>query len=491
MNSVFILLNSLNDWKPYCETDSLMTVTDYLEHRYGERTPKLVINLSDEYGYNSEGNYCSLLAQARGHRVLPGVETLNKLESGAGIRMNRNLQQLCQQWIERNRITDETWQLNIYFGTCREKGLEKIARFIFDHYPCPILRVTMNNHARNQIESVQALSLRQLSESGQDDFANALDCFNKKVWRSPRSAKPARYNLAILYDPDEKFPPSDKDALNKFLEVARKMNIHTELITEEEATRLMEFDALFIRATTALNHYTFRLAQRAAMNDIAVIDDPESIIRCTNKVYLCELFEKARIPAPASQLLFRSNEYSFGEISERLGAPFILKIPDGSFSVGMHKVASDEELRAALDEMFRHSSVLLAQEFIPTEFDWRIGLLDGEPLFACKYYMAKGHWQIYNHAHDDTGRNLCGAWETVPIYKAPQKVLDTAVKAAALIGKGLYGVDLKLINGRAVVIEINDNPSIDHEVEDAVLGDELYYRILNHFVHCLNRLHAQ
>ena len=175
MNSVFILLNSLNDWKPYCETDSLMTVTDYLEHRYGERTPKLVINLSDEYGYNSEGYYCSLLAQARGHRVLPGVETLNKLESGAGIRMNRNLQQLCQQWIERNRITDETWQLNIYFGTCREKGLEKIARFIFDHYPCPILRVTMNNHARNQIESVQALSLRQLSESGQDDFANALD----------------------------------------------------------------------------------------------------------------------------------------------------------------------------------------------------------------------------------------------------------------------------------------------------------------------------
>lgn len=37
MNSVLILLNSLNDWKPYCETDSLVTVTDYLEHRYGER----------------------------------------------------------------------------------------------------------------------------------------------------------------------------------------------------------------------------------------------------------------------------------------------------------------------------------------------------------------------------------------------------------------------------------------------------------------------
>ena len=130
MNSVLILLNSLTDWKPYCETDSLVTVTDYLEHRYGERKPKLVINLSDDYGYNSEGYYCSLLAQARGHRVLPGVETLNKLESGAGIRMTRSLQQLCHQWIERNRISNEIWQLNIYFGTCREKGLEKIARFV-------------------------------------------------------------------------------------------------------------------------------------------------------------------------------------------------------------------------------------------------------------------------------------------------------------------------------------------------------------------------
>lgn len=87
----------------------------------------------------------------------------------------------------------------------------------------------------------------------------------------------------------------------------------------------------------------------------------------------------------------------------------------------MHKVASDEELRAALDEMFRHSSVLLAQEFIPTEFDWRIGLLDGEPLFACKYYMAKGHWQIYNHAHDDTGRNLCGAWRPYPSTRRRRK----------------------------------------------------------------------
>lgn len=487
MNSVLILLNNLEDWKPYYETNSILSVSDYLKQKSIGKETKLVINLSNDYSYNSEGYYCSLLAQARGQKVIPGVEIINKLETGTGIRMDRNLQKLCNQWIHKNNITDDVWYLNIYFGTCQEKGLEKIARFIFDNYPCPLLRVGFNTRPRNQIETVQSLSLQQLNDEEQDYFANALDNFNKKVWRSPRSVKAARYNLAILYDPEEKFPPSDKKALNKFLEISRKMDIHAELITEEESTRLMEFDALFIRTTTSLNHFTFHLSQMAMQNDMVVIDDPLSIIRCTNKVYLNELFEKEKIPAPKSMLIFKSNENSFEQMSEELGSPIILKIPDGSFSHGMKKVTNEQELGAALELLFEKSDIILAQEFTPTDFDWRIGVLNGEPLFACKYYMAKGHWQIYYHGSN--GKSRCGLVDTIPIYKVPQKILDTAIKATSFIGKGLYGVDLKMVNNRAIVIEINDNPSIDHELEDAVLGDELYYRILNHFLRELDKKH--
>ena len=92
--------------------------------------------------------------------------------------------------------------------------------------------------------------------------------------------------MAVLIDPKEKFPPSNKGALHKLSEVAKKMNIHVEMITEDDAMRLLEFDALFIRTTTSLNHYTFHLSQLAAQNGMVVIDDPLSIIRCTNKVYL-------------------------------------------------------------------------------------------------------------------------------------------------------------------------------------------------------------
>ena len=43
------------------------------------------------------------------------------------------------------------------------------------------------------------------------------------------------------------------------------------------------------------------------------------------------------------------------------------------------------------------------------------------------------------------------------------------------------GVDVKEHQGKAYVLEVNDNPSIDHKVEDGYLGDELYMIIMDEF----------
>ncbi len=118
------------------------------------------------------------------------------------------------------------------------KGWKRVARFIFENYPCPLWRVALNAHPKNQIESIQFLPLNRLDDEEQDFFANTLDNFNKKIWRAPKSAKP-RYSLAVLIDPKEKFPPSNKGALHKLSEVAKKMNIHVEMITEDDAMRLL------------------------------------------------------------------------------------------------------------------------------------------------------------------------------------------------------------------------------------------------------------
>jgi glutathione synthase/RimK-type ligase-like ATP-grasp enzyme len=486
MNSVVILLDDLDDWGPYCKTNSLLTTSDYLQVKSFGKDSVLVINLSGDYTHNSEGYYCSLLAQARGHKVLPSSGTINKLGNEPLLRMSNGLQKLCLQWTQKNNIPEGAgWHFNIYFGQCAEKGLERIARFIFDNYPAPILRVKMANGQSIQMETIKSIPLHGLSDSEQDCFASALDAFNKKIWRAPRPAKHTRYSLAILHNPNEKLPPSNKKALQRFLDIAKKMDINAELVTEEDSLRLMEFDALFIRTTTSLHHYTFWLAQKAHQNGLIVIDDPTSIIRCTNKVYLNELLEKAKVPVPASRLIFRNNTHSFTELAQEFGEPFVVKIPDGSSSFGVHKACSAKEFDEIADSLFAKSAIALIQEYIPTAFDWRIGILNGEALFACKYHMATGHWQIFNHARKGKGNAYEGRVEALPLYHVPPKVLKTALKAAGLIGKGLYGVDLKEINGKVVVMEVNDNPNIDYKKEDAMLGDELYYRILNYFMRSL------
>jgi glutathione synthase/RimK-type ligase-like ATP-grasp enzyme len=56
------------------------------------------------------------------------------------------------------------------------------------------------------------------------------------------------------------------------------------------------------------------------------------------------------------------------------------------------------------------------------------------------------------------------------------------VRAANLIGDGLYGVDLKQVGRECYVIEVNDNPNIDAGTEDAVLKDALYREVMGVFL---------
>jgi glutathione synthase/RimK-type ligase-like ATP-grasp enzyme len=131
--------------------------------------------------------------------------------------------------------------------------------------------------------------------------------------------------------------------------------------------------------------------------------------------------------------------------------------------------------------MFAKSDLLIAQEFLPTPFDWRVGIIDNQVLYVCKYFMASAHWQILNwNAQEENSRS--GNVEVMAVDQAPSGLLKTALKATSLIGKGLYGVDMKEIDGKFYIIEVNDNPSIDAGIEDKVLKEKLYSTIMEVFL---------
>jgi glutathione synthase/RimK-type ligase-like ATP-grasp enzyme len=150
------------------------------------------------------------------------------------------------------------------------------------------------------------------------------------------------------------------------------------------------------------------------------------------------------------------------------------------------KVDTLQELTQQGNMLFEKSDLIIGQEFTPTDFDWRIGVINNIPIFACKYYMARSHWQVMNW--DKKGKARYGKWETVDPDSAPVEVIDLALKISSVIGDGLYGVDIKHFNGRYYVIEINDNPNLDSGVEDRILGDELYLKIMRVFFERVKRL---
>lgn len=482
MSTPFIVVDRLEDWTPYYPGENLITAEEYLAADPAPTRPLRVINLCRDYNYLGKGYYCSLLAEARGDRVIPSVRTINDLSER---RMYTLGLSLLEKAVKSKKVHVghgelAAYEFRAYFGTTATEELQGLARQLFELFPCPILNMAFKQVDKTWlIESVTPLSIYQLSEAEQDEFAAALDNYSRKVWRKPRRKKLFSYDLAVLTDPEEALPPSNRKALENFVQAGRQIGIDVELIGKEDYPRLTEYDALFIRETTSVDHHTYQFAQKAEFAHMPVIDDPNSILKCANKVYLAELLRENELARPRTEILYRDKPATLERAADLLGFPLVLKIPDGSFSRGVHKAASMEELKARTKELFQSSVLVLAQEFMYTDFDWRIGVLGKHALFACKYYMSAGHWQIYNHSAPSSSRT--GKFETLAVEQAPSAAIKLAVKACGLIGNGLYGVDIKQKGNSFSVIEINDNPNIDAGVEDLHLDRLLYLRVMEHF----------
>lgn len=479
---ILIVINNPQEIDFKIENVEIISAKTYLtESRFSAMKKVMIFNLCKSYKYQTLGYYVSLLAEARGHRVAPNITTIQDFKSRA---ITRLLSEEIDQLIQKNlaHITSKEFTLSIYFGKNMAKTYDRLCKSLFNIFYAPLLRAEFVYNKKWQLQEIKPIPVSEIPESHKGYVAEFAKAYFEKRQFSPKKRATSLYDLAILTNPEDLTSPSDERAIQKFVKAASQLGFYVELITKEDFNHLLEFDALFIRETTQVNHHTYRFARHAAADGLVVIDDPVSILKCTNKVYLSELLTKAGIPIPKTVIAHREN---MEKIPDLIDFPMILKEPDSSSSQGVIKVETPVTLHGELDRMLDKSGLIIVQEYLPTAFDWRIGIINNEPLFACKYYMASGHWQILNWTASSELRE--GVAESITLDHVPKNVIETALKAAHLIGSGLYGVDIKLVNNTAMVIEINDNPNIDAGVEDAILKDELYLKIMRVFFERLEK----
>ncbi|MBE0650421.1 MAG: GNAT family N-acetyltransferase [Bacteroidales bacterium] len=470
-----IVLNQPSKWSFPNVNAKVISVKEYISNPvYASNNDLRIFNLCSSYKYQSYGYYVSLLASARGQRSIPSTIAIRDFKIPGVIHSAAfDIEELINKSL--NKIKTNKFSFKIYFGHSSKKGYNALAMKLFNLFEAPLFEVNFVKDETWIIKSMKVLTFDKLPEEDiQIIDKSARKYFSKKRFNKAKLVN-YKYDIAILVNPDESTPPSCPRALNKFKQAANRKGLYVEFITKADINKINQFDALFIRETTSVNNHTYDFSRIAYSEGLVVIDDPWSIMKCSNKIYQNEIFKKHKILTPETTI-FTKNLFNINDL-DKMRFPLILKQPDSAFSLGITKVENKEEAAIALNNLFKKSDMVVCQEFLYSDFDWRIGILDNRPIFACKYYMSEGHWQIYNWKGEKEDNP--GDFETISIDSVPDIVVDTALKASTLIGDGLYGVDLKMIDGKVYVVEVNDNPNIDADIEDNVLKDALYDTVIN------------
>jgi glutathione synthase/RimK-type ligase-like ATP-grasp enzyme len=274
----------------------------------------------------------------------------------------------------------------------------------------------------------------------------------------------------------------EEKALQNFKQVATGLGHEFDFVFRENVSAISKYDAVFIRATTDPLSTAYVVSRTASELGLRVVDDPKSIQICGNKIHQYALFEKCGIPHIPT-LFINKEEFHHKQILgifREFGKPVVVKAPYTSFSRYVEKVACETSFREVALRFFRKSDVLTVQKFMPTAFDWRVGVLNNEVLYVCKYMIPKGRWK---HGAKLRGKPtvIWGRTFSMKRENAPVKLKEIALKACGVIGNGLYGVDIKEANGGYVVVEVNDNPSIYAGYED-LRNKDVYGKIIAYLV---------
>lgn len=272
-------------------------------------------------------------------------------------------------------------------------------------------------------------------------------------------------HLGIFVDRKTLSNSEQLTALIRCRDIAEGMGHDVDFIFPVDINKIPKMDALFIRARTDPLNVTYVAARMAEFHGIPVIDDPRSIRICSDKVNMYSHLIKKHISIPKTVFLSKTN-LTVEEVThlfDELGSPLIVKEPSTSFSLRVEKVNDIAGFFRVARRFIKLSDWIVVQQYIESRYDWRIGVLDGKLLYACKYTIPSDTFKI--QASVNGHLVYCGV-ESVSPEKVPPRVIDLGIDAANAIGTGLYGVDIKNNNGDAYVIEVNDNPSIESGEDD-------------------------
>src|SRR6188768_901031 len=120
-------------WQFSLDDVEVISPAKYIAGEVYQQTRGLkVLNMCKSYQYQSLGYYVSLLAEARKHKVLPGVSTIQDLRFPSILREeSQDFDDLIQASFK--HVTTDKVEFDIYFGITQQEELNKLAKQLFQY----------------------------------------------------------------------------------------------------------------------------------------------------------------------------------------------------------------------------------------------------------------------------------------------------------------------------------------------------------------------
>jgi ribosomal protein S6--L-glutamate ligase len=214
---------------------------------------------------------------------------------------------------------------------------------------------------------------------------------------------------------------------------------------------LRGFDAVIPRIGASITFYGTAVVRQFEMMGVYTPNDSDSILRARDKLRSLQLLAREGIDLPVT--VFGDNPDDTRDLLTMLGEPpHVIKLNEGAQGQGV-MLAEKRGAALGMIEAFRSLYAnFLVQEFIREAdgADLRCFVVGGKVVAAMRRQAPDGDFRANIHRGGSASAVALTAQEE-----------ETAVRAAAVMGLGVAGVDLLRSARGPLVLEVNSSPGLE------------------------------
>ena len=225
----------------------------------------------------------------------------------------------------------------------------------------------------------------------------------------------------------------------------------TAMVVHYKGKLLPQFDAIIPRIGASVTFYGTAVLRQFEMNGVYCLNRTDAILRARDKLRCMQMLAQQGIGLPAT--VFGDNPDDTTDLLAMLGRPpHVIKLVEGTQGTGVVLAEKPSASRSVIEAFRGLYANFLVQEFIAEAkgADVRAFVVGGKVVAAMKRQAKAGEFRSNLHRGGSAEVATLTAAET-----------EAAVRAAAVMGLGVAGVDLLRAKRGPLVLEVNSSPGLE------------------------------